>query len=124
MTLKNITTATENKKSNAKQKHNIPFFENMGSHNFRLNTPPKSATFFTSINCVQFQRTFCFPRFQMITIQAKRSSGIKTVPMNMTSKKFLKKTSRLPIFNQMENYVCFTWESVSIIKNICCIGRL
>ena len=39
MTLKNITTATENKKFDAKQtKYTI--LEIMGFHNFRLNTPP------------------------------------------------------------------------------------
>ena len=39
LTLKNITTATENKNLDAKQtKHTI--LENIGFHNFRLNTPP------------------------------------------------------------------------------------
>ena len=39
LTLKNITTTTENKKLDAKQtKYTI--LENTGSHNFRLDTPP------------------------------------------------------------------------------------
>ena len=39
LTLKNIATATENKKLDAKQaKYTI--LENMGFHNFKLNTPP------------------------------------------------------------------------------------
>ena len=37
--VKNITTATENKKFDAKQAKYI-FFENMGYHNFKFDTPP------------------------------------------------------------------------------------
>ena len=67
LTLENIATATENKKLDAKQaKYTI--FENMGSHNFKLNTPPNIRNVFTSIDCVQPQWTFSFPKFLTITV--------------------------------------------------------
>ena len=53
LTLKNLTTATENKKFDAKQVK-YTSFEDMGFHNFRLNTPPSIRNVFHgSIHCVQ-----------------------------------------------------------------------
>ena len=113
--LKYIITATENKKLDTKQtKYTI--LKNMRFYNFRLNTHQISATFFTSINCVQFQRVFYFPKFQMIIIQTQRSSAMKTVPTNMTSNFFFKSCGYQYLV-KWKIYARFIWEPTSIMEN-------
>ena len=85
LTLKDITTTIENKKLDAKQtKYTI--LEDMGFHNFRLDTPPGIRNIF-HVDKLQLQRTLFLPRYQIITIQAQRSSVTKTGPTSTTSKR-------------------------------------
>ena len=82
--LKNIITATENKKLNAKQaKYTI--LENMGFYNFRFDNPSGTRNVFHVDRLRAASADFFLPKFQMITTQAQRSLLIKTGPTNMTS---------------------------------------
>ena len=59
MTLKNIVTATENRKLDSKQtKYDI--FENMGSHNLKLNTPPNIRNVFHDDKLRAVSKDFLF----------------------------------------------------------------
>ena len=85
LTLKNIITATKSKKFDTKQIE-YTIFEDMGFHNFRLDTPPNIRNVFHVDKLRAASADLFFPRLQMIAIQVQRSSIMRTGPTSMTSK--------------------------------------
>ena len=106
LTLKNIATAIENKKLDAKQaKYTI--FEDMGSHNCKLNTPPNIRNVFHVDRLRAVSIDLFFPK-----IFDDNHPGLFIVnekPPDMTlSASWKKKTGpRLPIFGQIGKLCSF-----------------
>ena len=102
LTLKNITTAIKNRKFDAKQtKYTI--LENMGFHNFRLNTPPGIRNVFHVDKLRAVSKCLLFsqisdnnhPNPSIIN----NESGTHEYDVE---KSLQKKGPRLPIFGEME----------------------
>ena len=117
MTLKNIATATENKKLDAKQTKYI-IFENMGSHNFKLNTPPNIRNVFHVDKWRAASTDFLFSQISNDNHPGPTIIGNENGTHEYDVENLLKKKGpRLPRFSQMKNYVRFIWEPVSILEN-------
>ena len=117
MTLKNITTVTENKKLDAKQTKYI-ILEDMGSHNFEFDTPPGIRNVFhvdrlRAVSMVHF--------FSQISDDNHPEPFIvneKTPEYDV--ERILKKKKRSRGYQYLvkwKNYARPTWEPISTMEN-------
>ena len=113
----------KNKKLDAKQaKYTI--FENMGFHNFRLNTPPNIHNVFHVDKLRAVLTDLFFPQISNDNHPNSTIIGNKNGTHEYKVEFFLKKKPQLPIFNQMEKLYSFYLGTSFNYKKHRCIGRI
>ena len=117
LTLKNITTATETKKLDAKQiKYTI--LENMGFHNFRFDTPPNIHNVFHVDKLRAASKNLLPSQIFDDNYPGPTIIGNENGAHEYDVEKILKKKGRsYQYLVKCKNYIRFIWEPTSIMKN-------
>ena len=118
MTLKNITTVTENKKLDAKwAKYTI--FEDMRFQNFKLNTPPNIRNVFNVDKLRAASKDILFSQISDDNHLGPTIIGNKNGTHEYDVERILKKRKRGRGYQYLikwKDYARFTWEPVLVIK--------
>ena len=124
LTLKNITMATENKKLDAKQtKYTI--LENMGFHNFRLNTLPNIRNVIHVDKLRAISTNFLFSKISNNNQPGPTIIGNENGTHEYDVETILNKKKGGRSYQYLvkwKNYARFTWEPTLIIKKYRCFG--
>ena len=119
LTLKNVTTAIENKKFDAKQaKYTI--LEDMGFHNFRLNTPPGIRNVFHVDKLRAVSANFLFSQISNDNHPGPAIIGNENGTHEYDVERILKKRKRGRGYQYLvkwKNYVRLIWEPASVMED-------